>query len=65
MIRSSDDFRLARERLGYSQADLGELFHLGKFPDRTIRRWECGESRIPRVAAIVLEAMLAGYKPAS
>jgi DNA-binding transcriptional regulator YiaG len=63
MIVSPDQFRQARERLGYSQAGLGQLFHLGKFPDRTVRRWECGEARIPRVAAIVLEAMLEGYKP--
>lgn len=62
-IESPDDFRIAREKLGYSQAQLGELFHLGKFPDRTIRRWECGETRIPRVAGIVLEAMQAGYRP--
>lgn len=63
MIETPDDFRIARERLGYTQGQLGELFHLGAYPDRTIRRWESGDVRIPRSAAIVLEAMLAGYRP--
>lgn len=63
MIRSPEQFRLARERLGYTQYELGTLLELGKFPDRSVRRWEIGDSRIPRSAAIVLEAMLAGYKP--
>lgn len=64
MITTPDEFRLAREHLGYTQRELGKLFHLGEFPDRTIRRWELGDTRIPRTAAIVLEAMLKGYRPA-
>lgn len=63
MISTPDEFRLAREHLGYTQKDLGKLLHLGEFPDRTVRRWEHGISRIPRAAAIVLEAMLEGYAP--
>lgn len=63
MITSPEQFRLARERLGYTQHELGELLQLGKFPDRSVRRWETGDARIPRSAAIVLEAMLSGYKP--
>ena len=63
MITSPEQFRLARERLGYTQCELGELLQLGKFPDRSVRRWESGDARIPRAAAIVLEAMLSGYKP--
>ena len=63
MIVSSDEFRLAREKLGYTQLDLGVLLHLGKFPDRSVRRWESGTVRIPRAVAIVLEAMLEGYRP--
>jgi DNA-binding transcriptional regulator YiaG len=63
MIRTPDEFRLAREKLGYTQCEFGEMLELGKYPDRSVRRWELGDSRIPRAAAIVLEAMLAGYKP--
>jgi len=63
MITTPDEFRLAREKLGYTQYELGELLQLGKFPDRSVRRWELGENRIPRSASIVLEAMLEGYEP--
>lgn len=63
MIKTPDQFRLAREHLGYTQSEFGKLLELGSYPDRSVRRWETGVSRIPRSAAIVLEAMLAGYKP--
>ena len=36
--------RLARKQAGMTQKELADAVGLGKFGDRTIRRWEKGES---------------------
>ena len=47
------EFTAARKRLGLTQAKLAD--RLGVNP-RTVRRWEAGDSRIPKAVALALEA---------
>ena len=43
-MNSADAIREKRERLHMTQKELADAVGLGKFGDRTIRRWEKGES---------------------
>ena len=48
----------ARQKLGLSQTGLAQALELGKHGDRTVRRWEAGESPISgpvRLAMLWLE----------
>jgi DNA-binding transcriptional regulator YiaG len=47
----------ARQRLGLSGEKLARV--VGVSSGRIVRRWENGESRIPRAVAIVVRLMLA------
>ena len=47
-----EDFRDTRLRLGLSQKEMAS--DLGVHDDRTVRRWEAGERRIPGEIDIVL-----------
>lgn len=40
----AEDIKEKRQRLGLSQKDFSDALGLGKFGDRTLRRWENGES---------------------
>ena len=51
-------FKDARNRLGYSQADLAHEWDMGEHGGRTIRRWESGERPMNPVAAYALQMMI-------
>jgi len=63
MIREREDFIAARSRLGMTGAQMAKALRLGRGSDRTIRRYESGESRIPGPVSVAVEAMLAGFYP--
>jgi len=63
MITSSVDVRRARAQLGLSARELAEALRMGNCADRTVRRWESGETPITGPAAVAIEAMLAGFEP--
>jgi DNA (cytosine-5)-methyltransferase 1 len=48
----------ARKRLGLSQAELAERLRMGANGERTVRRWETGETPITGPASLALEYML-------
>lgn len=52
------ELRHARRQLGLSAAGLATLLRLGSCGDRTIRRWESGESGIPGPAQVAVELLL-------
>ena len=58
-----EDFRDARQKLGYSQGGLADLWDMGKGAGRTIRRWEAGETPLPGLAVFAIKAMEAGFTP--
>jgi transcriptional regulator with XRE-family HTH domain len=47
-------FKSARETLGLSQASLASLLQMGGDGERTVRRWEVGERRIPGPVAVLM-----------
>lgn len=55
-----EQFRQAREVLGMTQAELAHKVGVkpGKHMDRTVRRWERGERKVPGSVAILVEQML-------
>lgn len=63
MIKTAQDFRDARAKLGLTGAALAKTLRLGKNGDRTVRRWEAGEVSISGPVAIAVEALLDGYQP--
>jgi hypothetical protein len=55
-----------RHKLGLSQAELGRaLGFKGDGVNRTVRRFELGETDIPGPVANLMLAMLAGFRPPS
>ena len=56
----AEQFRQAREVLGMTQAQLALKVGVkpGKHMDRTVRRWERGERKIPGSVAILVEMLL-------
>lgn len=51
-----------REKLGLSQAALGEALRLGSHGKRTVARWESGGT-IPGPVQLALEALYDGWRP--
>lgn len=62
-IMSGAEFCKIRRDLKYSQAALGELWNMGRWGGRTVRRWESGTTPIPGPVAFAIRAMQAGYSP--
>jgi DNA-binding transcriptional regulator YiaG len=56
-------FKLIREALGLSQADLAGVLRLGSHGKRTVARWEAGEVAVPGPVSVALEALESGWKP--
>jgi len=56
----AEQFRQAREVLGMTQTELAYRVGVkpGKHMDRTVRRWERGERKVPGSVAILIEQML-------
>lgn len=63
MKPDKDDFKNARQELGMSASQLAKTLRMGKCADRTIRRYESGESPIPGPVSVAVEAMLTGFRP--
>ena len=54
-------FKEARETLRLSQAQLAELWGMGKNGGRSIRRWEGGEFPVNPIAAYCIKLMVAQF----
>ncbi len=55
---TSDEFKEARETLGFTQATLAAEWSMGKNGGRTIRRWETGEIPPNPIAVYCIKMML-------
>jgi DNA (cytosine-5)-methyltransferase 1 len=53
------EIKAARQRLGLSQGGLAERLRLGPNGERTVRRWESGETPITGPASLALEFLMA------
>lgn len=60
---TKEDFRSARGGLGLTAKQMAKVLRMGKGSDRTIRRYESGESPIPGPVSVAVEAMVSGYMP--
>ena len=60
---TKDEFKNARQDLGMSAAQLAKTLRMGRRADRTIRRYESGESPIPGPVTVAVEALLTGFRP--
>lgn len=58
MIRTPDDLRAARYKLGLSASGLATALRLGANGGRTVRRWESGDIAFSGPVAVAIEAML-------
>lgn len=63
MKPNKDDFKNARQELGMSASQLAKTLRMGRRADRTIRRYESGDSPIPGPVSVAVEAMLTGFRP--
>ena len=63
MSITKDEFKNARQDLGMSAAQLAKTLRMGRRADRTIRRYESGESPIPGPVTVAVEALLTGFRP--
>ena len=56
----AEQFRQAREVLGMTQTELAHKVGVkpGKHMDRTVRRWEKGERKVPGSVAVLVEMLL-------
>lgn len=63
MKPSKDDFKSARQELGMSASQLAKTLRMGRCADRTIRRYESGESPIPGPVSVAMEALVTGFRP--
>ena len=52
-----EEFKQAREALGYTQQGLADEFNMGANGGRTIRRWESGQCPVSPIAAYALMLM--------
>lgn len=59
-----NDFRSSRDKLGMSAKQMARALRMGKGADRTIRRYESGESPVPGPVSVAVEAMVQGFVPA-
>ena len=53
-----EQFRTSRNNLGLSQRQLAEVWSMGANGERTIRRWEQGDTPVNPVAAYCIQMML-------
>ena len=53
-----EQFKAARNTLCLSQRDLAEVWSMGKNGERTIRRWEQGDTPLNPIAAYCISLML-------
>ena len=58
-----EEIRKARRMLRLSQAGLARAIGLGANGKRKVHRWEQGEVPISGPAALVIEALLSGWRP--
>ena len=63
MRPDKEEFKNARQALGMSASQLAKTLRMGRHADRTIRRYESGESPIPGPVSVAMEAMMAGFVP--
>ena len=56
----AEQFRQAREVLGMTQTELAYRVGIkpGRHMDRTVRRWEKGERKVPGSVAALIEMLL-------
>lgn len=63
MKPNKEDLRKARDELGMSAKQLAKTLRMGKGADRTIRRYESGESPVPGPVSVAVEALVTGFRP--
>jgi len=63
MKPNKDDFRKARDQLGMSASQLAKTLRMGRGADRTIRRYESGQSPVPGPVSVAVEALMTGFRP--
>jgi len=62
---TSKQFKKARVKLGLSAAGLATALEMqGRWADRTIRRWETGQSAVPGPVAVAIRGLLAACRDA-
>ena len=65
-VRNAEQFAEARKRLGMTKVNIATIMQLPR-PQATgyatVYRWETGESRVPGPALVLMEALLAGWRP--
>lgn len=64
MSFTKDEFRNAKQELGMSASQLAKTLRMGRRADRTIRRYESGETPVPGPVSVAIEALLTGFRPA-
>lgn len=52
------EFKAARNTLCLSQRDLAEIWGMGQNGERTIRRWEQGDTPVNPIAAYCIRLMM-------
>ena len=55
---TADAFKASRKHIGLSQRDLAEIWSMGKNGERTIRRWEQGDTPVNPIAAYCIRMMI-------
>ena len=66
MIRTGNDMRSAREKMGWSQYQLADALRLGGSTEKgaqRIREIEAGKRQITGPVAVATEALLSGWRP--
>lgn len=52
-----EQFKASRERLGYTQRELANLWHMAD-EARPIQRWETGRAKLPGTAIYAMQMMI-------
>lgn len=63
MRPDKDEFRKAKDELGMSAKQLAKTLRMGRGADRTIRRYESGQSPVPGPVSVAIEALMTGFRP--
>tara|TARA_R110000868_G_scaffold102492_11_gene282229 strand:+ start:2950 stop:3156 length:207 start_codon:yes stop_codon:yes gene_type:complete len=63
MKQTKEDFAKAKSDLGMTGVQLAKTLRMGKGADRTIRRYESGETPVPGPLSVAVEALLNGFRP--
>ena len=58
------EVKAVRVRLGLTQRELAEWLRLSANGDRSVHRWESGDTPISGPAEVALEAFDSGWRPA-